>query len=232
MINQALSFICLVACLLGEYNCNALTLHQYNNKLGYHSVSCQHIKLQNHASTSNKQIESSSTEEPNIIHQRLHGIRINRVKKNKICNTNIIGYHTLVSYAEINYDKRRATKAATNMHNNLMHSIALVATCRRLSFLILSITIVNFTKSTILKASTVIGQSNDDDIDILISNSYNSNPQIPKQQGGMFDECPWPFTLFHDPIKFVKTGATYVVLLWVAMSQIYSRYSKARAIIP
>jgi len=230
MINQALSFICLVACLLGEYNCNALTLHRYNNKLGYH-ISYQHIKLQNHASTSNEQIESSSTEEPNIIHQRLHGIRINRVKKDRNSNTNRLGCRTLVSYAE--NDKRRATKAATNnMHNVVMHSIAVVATTRRLSFLVLSITLVNFIKSTILKASTVIGQSNDDDIDILISNSYNSNPQIPKQPGGMFDECPWPFTLFHDPKKFVKTGATYVVLLWVAMCQIYSRYSKARAIIP
>ena len=134
----------------------------------------------------------------------------------------------MVSYAE--NDKRRATKAATNMHNNLMHSIAFVATCRRISFLLLSITLVNFIRSTILKASTVIERSNDDDIDVLISNSYIS--QIPKQQGGMFDECPWPFTLFHDPKKFVKTGATYVVLLWVAMCQIYSRYSKARAIIP
>ena len=222
MIYQGLSFICLVVVA------NALAVHRYNT-LGYHAVSYQHIKLQNHASTSNEQIESSSTEEPNIIHQRLHGIRINRVKKNEICNTNRLGYRTLVSYAE--NDKRRATKAATNMHN-VMHSIAVVVTCRRLSFLILSITIVNFIKSTILKASTVIGRSNDDDIDILISNSCNSNPQIPKQQGGMFDECPWPFTLFHDPIKFVKSGATYIVLLWIAMCQIYSRYSKARAIIP
>ena len=219
MIYQALGIL-----IYQALSCNALTIHRYNNKLGYHSVSYQHIKLQNHASTSNEQIESSSTEEPNIIHQRLHGIRINRVKKNKICNTNRLGYRT--SHAE--NDKRRATKAATNMHN-LMHSIALVATCRRLSFLILSITIVNFIKSTIFKASTVIGRSNDDDIDILISNSYNS--KIPKQQGGMFDECPWPFTLFHDPKKFVKTGATYVVLVWVAMCQIYSRYSKARALV-
>lgn len=227
-----LSFIYLAAAcllLLGR-SCNALSVNRYN-KFAYRSVSYQHTKtkLQNSKSTSNEQIESSSTEEPNIIHQRLHGIRINRVKKNKICNTNIIGYRTLVSYAEIN-DKRRATKAATNMHNNLMHSIAFVATCRRISFLLLSITLVNFIRSTILKASTVIERSNDDDIDVLISNSYIS--QIPKQQGGMFDECPWPFTLFHDPKKFVKTGATYVVLLWVAMCQIYSRYSKARAIIP
>ena len=172
-IYQALSFIYLAACLLLLESCNALTVHRYN-KLGYHSVSYQHTKLQNSKSTSNERIESSSNEEPNIIHQTLHRLHVNRVKKNKNSNTNRLGHRILVSYAEIN-DKRRATKAATNMHN-LMHSIALVATCRRLSFLILSITIVNFIKSTIFKASTVIGRSNDDDIDILISNSYNSNP--------------------------------------------------------
>ena len=84
-----LSFIYLAAAcllLLGR-SCNALAIHRYNNKFAYHSVSYQHTKtkLQNSKSTSNEQIESSSTEEPNIIHQRLHGIRINRVKKNKIC---------------------------------------------------------------------------------------------------------------------------------------------------
>jgi len=224
MIYQALGIL-----IYQALSCNALPVHRYNT-LGYHSVSYQHIKLQNHASTSNEQIESSSSEELNAIHQRLHGIRINRVNKNRNSNTNRLGCRTLVSYAE--NDKRRATKAATNNMHNVMHSIAVVATTRRLSFLVLSITLVNFIKSTILKASTVIERSSDDDIDILISNSYNSNPQIPKQQGGMFDECPWPFTLFHDPKKFVKTGATYVVLLWVAMCQIYSRYSKAKAIIP
>ena len=107
-----------------------------------------------------EQIESSSNEEPNIIHQTLHSIRKDKVKKNESSNTNRLGYRTL-SYAE--NDKRRAT----NMHN-LMHSIALVATFRRLSFLILSITLVNFIKSTILKASTVIERSNDDDDDIDI----------------------------------------------------------------
>ena len=157
-----LSFLYLIACLLSlGRSCNALTVHRYNKRLGYHSVSYQHTKLQN-ASTING---SSFTEEPNI-NQTLHRIRTNRVKKNENSNTNGLGYRILVSYAEIN-DKRRATKAATNMHNyNLMHSIALVAFCRRLTFLFLSITLVNFIRSTILKASTV-KRSNDDDMTSL-----------------------------------------------------------------
>ena len=36
---------------------------------------------------------------------------------------------------------------------NFLHSIALVASCRRLSFLIISIAVMNFVRSTILKAS-------------------------------------------------------------------------------
>jgi len=57
--------------------------------------------------------------------------------------------------------------------------------------------------------------------------------KIPKSnKQGMFDECPWPFTLFHDPIKFVKTGATHVVVVWVITCQLYARYMKAKTIIP
>ena len=48
----------------------------------------------------------------------------------------------------------------------------------------------------------------------------------------MFDECPWPFTLFHDPIKFVKSYSTHVVAVWAILCQLYSRFEKARAIIP
>ena len=48
----------------------------------------------------------------------------------------------------------------------------------------------------------------------------------------MFDQCPWPFTLFHDPIKFVSDGATHVVILWAILCQVYSRFVMARAIIP
>ena len=38
-------------------------------------------------------------------------------------------------------------------HNSLLHSLALVATCRRLSFLIVSMALVNFVRSSILKVS-------------------------------------------------------------------------------
>ena len=44
----------------------------------------------------------------------------------------------------------------------------------------------------------------------------------------MFDQCPWPFTLFHDPMKFIKDGATHVVVLWVGMCQLYWYWEKAR----
>ena len=56
--------------------------------------------------------------------------------------------------------------------------------------------------------------------------------QIPTEKKMMFEECPWPFTLFHDPIKFAKDNATQVTIVWVALCQIYARIEKARAIIP
>lgn len=114
MIYQAL---CVASCLLLLGSCNALTVHrQYNNKIGYHnSVSYHDIKLKNSISASNERIESSSNEEPNIIHQTLHRLRIDRVKSNRSSNTDRLGYRTLVSYAE---NERRTT----NMHN-LMHSL-------------------------------------------------------------------------------------------------------------
>ncbi len=56
--------------------------------------------------------------------------------------------------------------------------------------------------------------------------------QIPNSDKKMFDQCPWPFTLFHDPIKFVGDGATHVVILWSILCQVYSRFAMARAIIP
>ncbi|KAL3756656.1 hypothetical protein ACHAWU_002559 [Discostella pseudostelligera] len=90
---------------------------------------------------------------------------------------------------------------ATSFRDHL-HSIALLASFRRLSFLFLSIMVVNFVRSTILK--------------------------IPKSDKKMFDQCPWPFTLFHDPMKFIKDGATHVVVLWVGMCQLYSYWEKAR----
>lgn len=94
----------------------------------------------------------------------------------------------------------------TYSRHSLLHSLAVVTACRRLSFLILSVSLVNFFRSTILK--------------------------IPISGKRVFDECPWPFTLFHDPIKFVKDAWTHMVVVWVVMCQIYSRIEKARAVIP
>ena len=48
----------------------------------------------------------------------------------------------------------------------------------------------------------------------------------------MFDECPWPFTLFHDPIKFAKQGSTQILVVWMCLCQISSRMVKIRALIP
>jgi hypothetical protein len=53
--------------------------------------------------------------------------------------------------------------------------------------------------------------------------------QIPKSNKNMFDECPWPFTLFHDPVKFLKDSSTWIVLVWVALCQVYSFVMKVRA---
>lgn len=45
----------------------------------------------------------------------------------------------------------------------------------------------------------------------------------------MFDECPWPFTLFHDPIKFVKDASTWVVIVWLGLCQGYSLVMKGQS---
>lgn len=99
-------------------------------------------------------------------------------------------------------------KKSNQKNNNLplMHSIAVVVGCRRLSLLFLSAVIVNFVRSTILK--------------------------IPKSDKNVFDECPWPFTLFHDPFKFIKQRNTHVVVAWVLLLKLYSLFfDKARVVL-
>lgn len=88
---------------------------------------------------------------------------------------------------------------------SLLHSLAVVASCRRLSFFILSVSLVNYIRSSVLK--------------------------IPKSSKHMFDECPWPFLLFHDPIKFLKDGSTHIMLVWLCLCQIYSQIGKVRSLI-
>jgi len=104
--------------------------------------------------------------------------------------------------------KQKQSKKHAQAHENnnlpLVQSIAVVVASRRLSFLVLSILLVNFVRSTILK--------------------------IPKSEKFMFDECPWPFTAAHDPIKFIKDRNTHVVAVWAALCQLYSLFDKARAI--
>ena len=58
-------------------------------------------------------------------------------------------YYSLKDIADDGADKKHNEIA----NYNLMHSIALIATCRRISFLALSIILVNFVRNTILKVS-------------------------------------------------------------------------------
>lgn len=53
--------------------------------------------------------------------------------------------------------------------------------------------------------------------------------KIPKSNKNMFDECPWPFTLFHDPVKFAKDPSTWIMVVWAGLCQVYSLVVKARA---
>ena len=56
-----------------------------------------------------------------------------------------------ISYSSRSEMKQTSTTCFDG--TNLLHSIALVASCRRLSFLFLSVVVVNFVRSTILKVS-------------------------------------------------------------------------------
>jgi len=87
--------------------------------------------------------------------------------------------------------------------SQMILSFSVVVAFRRLSFLLLSIALVSAFRTTVLK--------------------------IPKNTKNMFDECPWPFTLFHDPVKFLKDSSTWIVFVWVGMCQVYSLVMKVRA---
>lgn len=99
---------------------------------------------------------------------------------------------------------KKYMKALGNKHFPLTQSISVVVAGRRLSFLVLSILLVNFIRSKILK--------------------------IPKSDKFMFDECPWPFTAVHDPKKFIKDGNTHIVAVWAILCQLWSLFSKARIV--
>jgi len=86
----------------------------------------------------------------------------------------------------------------------LMQSIGIVPAFRRLTFLILSVFLVQTFRSGVL--------------------------QIPKSDKKFFDECPWPFTFFHDPIKALKDCPTWVVIVWAVLCHLYSRFEQARSL--
>jgi len=160
--------------------------------------SCTAFSTQSHP-----QIAKSQHDLPTLFNSRFHAAPADDARSIHNASTFVkdlipIDSTKLLHSREGNHD--------TYSRYSLLHSLAVVTACRRLSFLILSVSLVNFFRSTILK--------------------------IPKSGKRVFDECPWPFTLFHDPIKFVKDAWTHMVVVWMVMCQIYSRIEKARAVIP
>jgi len=197
-----LAVLCLGA-ILGS--CTALSI-QSNRRInpGYRrSVISYASKFQRDAPT----LFNSKLPTPPTTHSNLHNASpsvrgpIFPIDLRKLFHkVQSIGFSRGNDVTEIHEEK------TTVPHYSLLHSLAMVATCRRLSFLILSVSLVNNFRSRILK--------------------------IPQSNKKMLDDCPWPFTMTHDPIKFVKDKSTHMVVLWVLLCQIYSRIEKARAIIP
>ena len=103
-------------------------------------------------------------------------------------------------------DDRETADRPNGMPAPCLSALAPVVFGRRLTFLLISLSVVNFIRSSILK--------------------------IPKSTTGMFDECPWPFTLAHDPKKFFKTGATHVTILWAILCWTYGRFGMAFLAVP
>eukprot|EP01082_Thalassiosira_pseudonana_P001847 g1258.t1 g1258 contig10:1723693-1724121(-) len=103
-----------------------------------------------------------------------------------------------------NIELTNSSNSGREMH--VLHSMFVFVAARRIAFLVLSVAIVNLFFTKVLK--------------------------IPKSEKKMFDECPWPFTIFHDPPKFIKDSATWVVVFWYGMCQIYSRVMKVRSAVP
>ena len=101
---------------------------------------------------------------------------------------------------------RETTDSTNGTPSACLSVIAPVVFGRRLALLLVSISVVNFTRSKIMK--------------------------IPQKTTGMFDECPWPFTLAHDPTKFFKTGATYSTILWAILCWTYGKLGTAFLVVP
>ena len=132
-----LAVIYLIATLLSS-SCNALSVLQCNRRrIGYFrskvTINNDALFLANNARHDVK--SSSKVEIPRIGKHLLH--RIHPM------------YYSLKDIADDGADKKHNEIA----NYNLMHSIALIATCRRISFLALSIILVNFVRNTILKVS-------------------------------------------------------------------------------
>ena len=132
-----LAVIYLIATLLSS-SCNALSVLQCNRRrIEYRrskvSINNDALFLANNARYDVK--SSSKVEIPRIGKHFLH--RIHPM------------YYSLKDIADDCAGKKHNEIA----NYNLMHSIALIATCRRMSFLALSIILVNFVRNTILKVS-------------------------------------------------------------------------------
>jgi hypothetical protein len=126
--------------------------------------------------------------------------------------------------------KKKSNNKKNSNNLSLMQSIAVVVGCRRLSLLFLSAVIVNFVRSTILKVR-LYTESGTNSMHINLTLSHILF-QIPKSDKNVFDECPWPFTLFHDPFKFIKQRNTHVVVAWVLLLKLYSLFfDKARVVL-
>ena len=134
-----LAVICLIATLLSS-SCNALSVLRNRRRIGYCrskvSINNDALFLANNARHDVK--SSSKVEIPRIGKHFLH--RIHPI------------YYSLKDIADDCAGKKH-NEIAKIENYNLMHSIALIATCRRMSFLALSIILVNFVRTTILKVS-------------------------------------------------------------------------------
>ena len=135
-------------------SCNALVMNQSRRtrNLGYH----RYRSYANHPSTSrlflaNKNILESNENRAVVDLQKLY--RMQPVKSKKVANDDI---DTDISNHGIIRNLRFCNQGSSSPHQ-LIHSFALVATVtkrgRQLSFLLISMTLVNFVRSSIFKVS-------------------------------------------------------------------------------
>ncbi len=124
-----------------------------------------------------------------------------------------------------------------NKKSALMQSIGIIPAFRRLTFLFLSVVLVQTFRSVVLKVSHLNPKWSNKPLnhhfshlpEIYFSSYVLVVAKIPKSDKKFFDECPWPFTFFHDPIKAAKDSPTWVVIVWAVACQIYSHFEKSKS---